>query len=54
MPFIYLSVLSNPITNILKIIPTNKPTQALKKVIKTAIKRAEAISEFFLGIAIAT
>ena len=34
--------------------PNNKPTQALKKVINTAIKRADAISEFFFGIAIAT
>jgi hypothetical protein len=43
-----------PTTNILSIIPINKPTHALKKVIKTAINSADAISEFFLGIAIAT
>ena len=38
----------------LRIIPTNKPIHALKKVIKTAINKADAISEFFFGIAMAT
>ena len=35
-------------------IPTKRPTQALKKVMKTAINNADAISVFFLGIAMAT
>ena len=40
-------------TKILKIIPTNNPIHALKKVMNKAIKSADAISVDFLAIDIA-